>query len=333
MTWWKSLLPDSAVRRRWRQRSPQTSATILDRTVYWLFRLSIAVTRPLPLRLGYWFGERVALLCYWVIFPRHRKALNANLAHVLQTDDAAVLSRIARRSFRNFGRYVIDFIHFPAITHAEVRRRLRFGQWDELNAAANSGRGVIIATLHFGNWDLGAAALAATGYKINAVADRFRYARMNELVQGSRAKLGMRVIGDDRVGPTVFRALRRGELLAMLVDVTTPESGIRVNFFGAPALVSPAAARIALRTGAWVVPAVVLRGDDPTLICPIIDASLRDYHPSGDEERDVSELTQLIMRSMEDVIRRHPDQWFIFRRMWNGPRPERAGAGRLAEEI
>ncbi len=75
-------------------------------------------------------------------------------------------------------------------------------------------------------------------------------------------------------------------------------SGIRVDFFGAPALVSPAAARIALRTNAWVVPAVVLRGpDDDVVIRPMIDTGLRDFAPTGDEERDVYELTRLIMAS------------------------------------
>jgi KDO2-lipid IV(A) lauroyltransferase len=306
---------------------------LLDRLVYWLFRLAILLTRPLPLRLGYWFGERVALVCYWVIFPRHRRALNANLAHVLQSDDAALVSRTARGSFRNFGKYVIDFIHFPALTRDEIRRRLRFEQWDELNEAASSGRGIIIATIHFGNWDLGAAALAAYGYPINAIAETFRYPPMNALVQGSREKLGMKVIGHDRLGPTVFRLLRRGEMLAMLVDVASDETAISVDFFGAPARVSSAAARIALRTNAWVVPAVVLRGPDDDLhIRPIIDIGLRDFAPSGDEERDVRELTRLIMRSMEPAIRAHPDQWFIFRRMW-GQATSVAAHPKLAEGL
>ena len=82
---------------------------MLDRTVYWLFRLAILLTRPLPLRAGYWFGERVALICYWVIFPRHRKALNANLAHVLRSDDAGdsrsnVRRLEARMAFSHGGR-------------------------------------------------------------------------------------------------------------------------------------------------------------------------------------------------------------------------------------
>jgi KDO2-lipid IV(A) lauroyltransferase len=306
---------------------------LLDRVVYWLFRLAILLTRPLPLRLGYWFGERVALVCYWLIFPRHRRALNANLAHVLQSDDRRYVDSVARRSFRNFGKYVIDFIHFPLVTRDEVRRRLRFDRFDELNEAVGSGRGVMIVTVHFGNWDLGAAALAAYDYPVNAIADTFRYAPMNDLVQGSRARLGMKVIGHERVGPTVFKLLRRGEILAMLIDVASDAGAVDVEFFGAPAPLSAAPARIALRTGAWVVPAVVLRGpDDDLVISPIIDTSLRDFVTSGDEEADVRELTSRIVRSLEQVIRRHPDQWFIFKRLWSDRGVAPAPARGLVEE-
>ena len=307
---------------------------MLDRLAYWGFRIAIILTRPLPLRLGYWFGERVALICYWVIFPGHRRALNANLAHVLQSNDARFVDSVARRTFRNFGKYVIDFIHFPVITREEVRERIRFDQWDQFNACVDDKRGIVVVTLHFGIWDLGAAALAAHGYPINAIAETFRYQPMNDLVQGSRTKLGMKVINHDRLGPTVFKALRRGEMLAMLIDVASEETGIRVNFFDAPALVSPAPARIALRTNSWVVPAVVLRGPEDDLeIRPMLDTSLRDYVPTGDESYDVPELTRLIMHAMEATIRQYPDQWFIFRRMWNHPAPAPASTGKLAEEV
>lgn len=308
---------------------------MLDRTVYWLFRLAIILTRPLPLRLGYWFAERVALVCYWVIFPRQRKALNANLAHVLQSNDAKFVDSVARRSFRNFGKYVIDFVHFPSITREEVRRRVRFDQRAEMDEALRSGRGIVVATIHFGVWDLGAAAVAAYGYPVNAIAESFPYPPMNDLVQGSRAKLGTTVIGHDRMGPRVYRALRRGEILALLVDVASSEStGIRVDFFGAPALVSPAAARIALRTQSWVIPAVVLRGPtDDVEIRPIFDTSLRDFAPTGDEARDVRELTRLIMASLETMIRKHPDQWFIFRHLWDKSAPVPASTRSFAEEV
>ena len=134
--------------------------------------------------------------------------------------------------------------------------------------------------------------------------------------------------------PRVFKALKRGEILALLVDVASSEAaGIRVDFFGAPALVSPAAARIALRTGAWVVPAVVLRGpDDDIEFRPVIDTSLRDFVGTGDEARDVRELMRLIDGVARTIIRQYPDQWFIFRRLWKratspasaGPSSEKA---------
>jgi Kdo2-lipid IVA lauroyltransferase/acyltransferase len=307
---------------------------LVDRLVYWLFRLAILLTRPLPLRVGYWFSEWIALIAYWVIFPGHRRALNANLAHVLQSDDARYVDSVARRSFRNFGKYVVDFVHFPTVTKDEVRRRLRFDQWDEINAAHNSERGVIIATIHFGNWDMGAAAMAAYGYPVHAIAETFRYGPMDELVQGSRRKLGVKIIGHERLGPAVFRALRRGEMLALLVDLAADGNGVQVDFFGAPAVVSAAPARIALRTRAWVVPAVVLRGpEDDLIVRPIIDISLRDYTPTGDEVRDVRELTALIMHSMEKTIREHPEQWFIFRRMWADGVAAPAKPVALAEEV
>ncbi len=127
--------------------------------------------------------------------------------------------------------------------------------------------------------------------------------------------------------------VNRGEMLAMLVDIAARDAGgMRVEFFDAPALVSSAPARIALRTNAWVLPAVVLRGpEDDMIIRPIIDPSLRDFTPSGDEARDVHDLTRLIMRSMEQTIRAYPGQWFIFRRMWarkaTAPAPARPVPG------
>ncbi len=284
--------------------------------VYWLFRLTILLTRPLPLRLGYRVAAIVAEICYH-FFHRQRRALNENLAWVLGSDDRREVDAVARQAFRNFGKFVIDFIHFPAMSRDEVRRRLVFSQWIELDEVMEAGRGMLIVTMHFGSWDLGAAAFAAYDYPINAIADNYGHEKMNDLVHGSREKIGMKIIQMDRVGPNVFRALKRGEILALLIDVPAPDQAITVDFLGAPAEVSSVPARIALRTGARVVPAMVLRGpQDDTLIRPVLDVRTARYEATGDAERDVHALTQLMMQSFETLIREHPEQWFIFRRMW-----------------
>ncbi len=300
--------------------------------VYWLFRLTILLTRPLPLWLGYRVAAAVASVCYYG-FGSQRRAIQANVAQALATEDRRRIDAVARQTFRNFGKFVIDFIHFPAVTRDEVRRRLVFDQWVDLDEATHSGRGVLIVTMHFGAWDLGAAALAAYDYPINAIVDNFGYPRMNDLVHGSRDRLGMKVIPMERVGPGVFRALKRGEILAMLIDTPPPEHAITVDFLGAPAEVSSAPARIALRTGAWVVPSMVRRGPQgDTLIRPIIDTRTVRYEPTGNEERDVRALTTLIMRSLERHVREHPDQWYLFHPLWPQAR-ERASEPALASEL
>ena len=189
-------------------------------------------------------------------------------------------------------------------------------------------RGVIGITLHFGNWDMGAAGLAAYGYPVNVIAETFPYPRMNALVQGSRRHLGMKVVPIQKLGPGIIRALRRGEILALLIDVPEPGGTVSVDFFGAPIEVPAGPARIALRTGARVMPAVLLRvrGEEDK-IRPIVDFDLK-YEKTGDEEEDVRRLTQQIMSSLERLIRHDPDQWFIFHPLWNRPakvpQPERA---------
>lgn len=297
--------------------------------VYWLFRLTIALTRPLPLGLGYRVAGFVAAICYH-FFPKQREAVRQNAARVLDGESGERIEAVTRRAWRNFGKFVIDFIHFPAVTIDEVHRRLCFNQWTELDEAVHSGRGVLIVTLHFGLWDLGAAALAAYGYPIHAIVDTFGYPRMNDLVQGSRKKLGMNVVPVERVGPGVFRALRRGEILAMLIDVPAPGHAVTVDFLGAPAEVSSAPARIALRTGAWVVPAMVVRGPErDTIIRPVIDIRGAQYEPTGDEERDVRELTARIMAALGRCLTEHPEQWYLFHPLWPGVRGP-AGESALA---
>jgi KDO2-lipid IV(A) lauroyltransferase len=241
--------------------------------------------RPLPLWLGYRVAGAVSLLCY-PFFTRQTGALHENFGLLLQTDDRAATGRLARAAFRNFGKFVIDFVRFPVLTKDEVRKRLVFNQWVELDEAMASKRGLILVTMHYGVFDLGAAALATYGYPTNAIVDNYGYARMDELIHSSRREMGINVIPADKVSMGVFRALKRGEILAMLVDVAPP--------------------------------GLVVRGPErDELIRPILDTqALRSFEQTGDEERDVREMTRRIMAALEKPLRQHPEQWFIFHRLW-----------------
>ncbi len=295
--------------------------------VYWIFRGIVIIGRPFPPEVGYFFARICADICY-IFFRGKRRALNSAMARVLETDDRGQISRASHASFRNFGKYVIDFIHFLDSTPEEVRRRIVFDDFERMYAVRDENKGVIFITLHYGNWDMGAAGLSAYGFPVNVVAETFTHSPMNAFIQGSRKHLGMKVTPMERVGPSVIRALKKGEFLALLIDVPEPGGTVPVTFFGAQTEVPIGPARIAIRSGARPMPAIILRiRGKEEMVRPIIDFDLT-YEKSGDEDEDVRRLTQAIMTSLERLIRIDPTQWFIFHDMWNrnhkAARPETA---------
>ena len=281
--------------------------------VYWGFRIASLLARAAPLRVAYACGYGGGLLAYALWFGGRRRCVR-NMLRVTAGDRAAA-RRIARRSFANYGIYLVDFLRFGGgISSAEVRRRTVFDQWNRLDEALD-GNGALFVTIHFGNWDMGAAAVADHGYATSVIADTFAEPRLNELVLRARRHLGMEILPAERLGPQLLRALRKNQIVAALIDVPQGASGVEVEFFGATIAVPDGVARVALRSGASVVAATVPRlstwSDQITA-----DLERVEFEPSGNKERDVRVLTQAIFAALETMVRRRPEQWYIFRPLW-----------------
>jgi KDO2-lipid IV(A) lauroyltransferase len=282
---------------------------------YWISRIGAALGPFLPTTIWYALAWPFAELCYLVMFNR-RRTIRQNLTRVVGEAEAAAATR---RVFHNFARYVIDFYQLPRLSKEALRRRMDFEDWEPLREALGHEKGALLVTLHLGQAELGAGALAAYGYPVNAIAETFPFAPMNDFIQGLRQDLGMQVIPAKKAKMGVLRCLSRGEALALMVDVVEPGDGVTVDFFGRPTLFSSAPARIALRTGSRVLPGVVARSErDPKRLLPLMDFDLR-FEPTGDEDSDVIALTQRIAIALEGYVRRFPDQWFAFRPVWEDP--------------
>ena len=281
--------------------------------VYWAFRIASLLARVAPLRVAYAGGYGGGLLAYYLWFGGRRRCVR-NMLRVSAGDRAAARG-IARRSFANYGIYLVDFLRLSGgLSSEEVRRRIVFDQWNRLDEALD-GNGVLFVTIHFGNWDLGAAAVADHGYPTAVIADTFAEPKLNELVLRARRHLGIEILPAERLGPQLLRALRRNQVVAALIDVPQGESGVEVQFFGATIAVPDGVARVALRSRASVVAATVPRlatwSDQVTG-----DLERVEFEPSGNQERDVRALTQAIFDTLETMVRRRPEQWYIFRALW-----------------
>ncbi len=294
---------------------------------YLVWRLANISVRRLPRRISYPIAALLADLVF-LCWPEKRRNTVANMRHVVGSAPPQLARRVARDSFRQYARYLVDFIRAADAAVEDLERRIEFHQWAEIDAAFADGRGVLFVLLHFGNWDWGAAVFSNKGYPLNMVVETFRHKRLNEMVVSTRRAGGARVLPMERGALPLLRALRRNEGLAILIDRPDPEHGIPVQFFGATAYVPAGPARLALRSGARVVAVALARVSDASdELCAEIDANIR-ITPSGDLRADARALTEAMLRAHERFVRQHPEQWYMFRRMWPQHSPPAATPAR-----
>lgn len=286
--------------------------------LYWTLRLTIWVLGRVPLPVSYAIARAGGIATFY-LWPGGRRRCIRNMLHVTGGDTAR--SRVlARRSFAYYVVYLVDFLRFGTMSPGDVLKRVDFDEWSRVDAE-RSGHGIIMVTMHFGNWDFAGAAIAEHGLPISVVADTFAHRGTNDLIIGARERLGMHIVPADRMATGIVRALRRNDVVALLIDIPQGQSGVEVEFFDGTVSVPDGPARLALRTGAVLMTGGVARLG-PTSQRFEGMAKRVPFTASGDQERDVRDLTQATMRQLEEMVRRNPDQWYIFRSLWLDDRAE-----------
>lgn len=290
---------------------------------YWAWRGAQATVGRTPAAVAYWVAGGLGHAAYW-LWPRGRRAMRANFARVLGPAERGAIDRVGRASLAGYFRYLVDFMRLGGrgMLPAQVVGETAFAALDRL---LERGKGAVIVCMHYGNWDAGAAFAAARGYPLAVVAEGLGDPRLDELVLGTRERLGMQVIRMERAGPSMVRVLRRNGLLALLIDRPVPGEGVAVRFFGERVEVPAGPARLALATGAALVPVAFRRLDPLGRSMELVgDFSIVPCAEARPE--CVATLTQRVMEAHERFIRERPDQWYMFRELWAG-KPV-AGEGR-----
>ena len=279
--------------------------------------LACALPRPLAYALA-GLALELAFLCW----PAGRRAMRDNLRAVLATDDPAVLSYWAGRQRRRYGAYLVDAARLEsngtAASRAQCGAALRSADWPAVETALRSGP-VIFALMHFGNWDVCAGALSARlspGSEAFLVpADSLGHPALNATMQRTRAALGLELVPVASSGSLLLRALKSGRSVAVLFDrpLSPDENGVDVTFCGRPCRLPAGMARLALASGARVVPAGAARRESSGFVFAGFAEVGVVPERTGDRARDVQALTQAVLDVHEPWVRRHPDQWYQFR--------------------
>jgi lauroyl/myristoyl acyltransferase len=293
--------------------------------IYWLLRSATWLVRWVPSRPRRTIAGLICEAVYW-LWPEKRRYTIDNMAHVLglPASDRRV-RQVARRSWRNYGRYTADFLNFPNVTGPQLLARLvdisanEEGWLGIAQEALARRKGIIIATAHFGNWDV-AGSMTAARIPLAAVVETFKDPRLNALIQGQRAEKNIRVIPMEGAGARhVLTTLKKNEAVAIVVDrPLTAKDGVPVIFFGHKTYVPGGPAALALKVGATIIPGFAYYDDRKPAVyygkmCTPIRA---DALPGKSTEEQIQAITQQIYTALEAIITEHPDQWYMFRRFW-----------------
>jgi KDO2-lipid IV(A) lauroyltransferase len=253
-----------------------------------------------------------------LVSPRLRRVGLDNLQRAFPERDSAWCRAVLRGSFRSLGRLAAEVAWFDELRPGNIHERVGFAspESERLWRTCVTGGAHIIATGHFGNWELFAQAQGLMGYPIHIVHRPLKNARLDDLLNELRSRAGTDVIYKHAAAREILRLLRADDLVAIPIDQhAIGNQGIAVPFFGRPASTTAGPARLAQLTRTPITVAVLIRRGESSkhdiLLRPAIDPP-----PPGKSESVLREVMTRINREFEDIVRVHPEQWLWMHRRW-----------------
>ena len=221
--------------------------------------------------------------------------------------------KIVRGSYMNLGRSAAEFLSMGKVRD-RLHELVEFHGEEHLKKALERGKGVILLSAHLGNWEIGAAAIAAKGYPMNAIGTGQRDERITNLIIEKRAAERVTTVSKGFDLKAAIRCLQRGEALAILVDQDVRDKGVVVPFLGLPASTPYGPAKIAQKLHCSLMPAfMVRRGPSYFHDFYILPSPWEKGYPDENEDMEVS--MTLCNNAISEFIKKYPDQW-----MWLYPR-------------
>ncbi len=281
---------------------------------YLMYAAAEFVATLFPLPFLYWIAKRIAELNY--LFDRRgREAVKANL-RIMMPDilDERALNRAARQTFYHFALYLAEFFSMRRVDRAYFDSHVKIEGLEHVDEALKPGKGVVVVSAHYSNWELGLACLAMAGYPAYGVVAPHKNKRVNDLFLKPRLSLGVRVISTENAIEDGYKALRENGILCLLGDRVTTKGGVETTFFGRRAIFPKGPAKFALRVHAPLVPAYIIRQPENRFLITFDTPIPTEGMPDDDES--AQKLMNIYTQRVEVFIRRDPTQLEAFYRIW-----------------
>ncbi|HSG80067.1 MAG TPA: phosphatidylinositol mannoside acyltransferase [Acidimicrobiia bacterium] len=287
---------------------------------YLAVRLFVGLFGLLPEPVMRGAGRMMGLIGSYVS-PAKRRMVERHQRRV--QGDHIDATKAARRVMASYGRYWAEVFWIRPRRRDGILRRSILERADRLHEAMDSGRGIVLAVCHTGNWEAAGLRAAAEGSRVLAVAENLGNRRITEWFVGLRSTMEMDVVltgGGSRVTAELIRRLKEGGTIALLSDRDLSGRGVPVTFFGEETTLPGGPVALADRTGATLLPVGVYfreghRGGHRFVVHPPLEIPA-----GGTAEERVALGTQRLAEALEEVIRERPEQWHVIVPNWPSDR-------------
>lgn len=280
------------------------------------------LVRVLPERLAYRLFEALADVA-WRRRGKGVRRLEANLRRARPDADQQTLRALSREGMRSYLRYWCDAFRMPSWSADRIAGTCRPVGDGPVREALASGRGVVMALSHQGNWDHAGAWSALRLAKVTTVAERLEPTEVFDAFVAFRERLGMEILpltGGGEVFRTLTRRLRDGGFVPLLADRDLTSTGVEVAFLGEPARMAAGPAALAELTGAALVPVSIYY--EPSAASPSGWGIAVDFAPEvvvhdlPQRSQRVAAMTQACADVLGAGIAAHPQDWHMLQRVF-----------------
>jgi Kdo2-lipid IVA lauroyltransferase/acyltransferase len=297
--------------------------------VYLLTRFGAGLLLVLPRSWALALANKVGYLGYRFVSRQRTKIFeNLKLAYG-NTKSSEEMETIGRGVMGHMLQTAVDFLRFSGLSRDKVASFVEVGDaYSFCKDILQEGRGLIIMTAHLGNWELLAGIFCLQDFSGAVVGRRIYYEPYNRWIVDLRSAVGVRTIYQDEAVRQIHATLKAGEIVGILPDQDRDSvRGIFVDFFGRPAYTSVAPVKIAMASGAPILPAFMVRmpGNRYKLL---LGNLIRPKIEAGDRTASIRKYTEAWMKDFEEVIRQYPEQWGWMHDRWK-TKPEESAVAEL----
>jgi KDO2-lipid IV(A) lauroyltransferase len=284
----------------------------MNSIVYILFKILEKIIPLFPLRFIQKIAKLKGLFFYYFIPIRRKTAFN-NLKIAFPEKSENEIKKIIKGCYINVLTVIAEFFYFPKLKDEKIHKMIKISNADIFQSLLKKGKGLIIISAHFGNWELmafGGSRIA--GVPFNVIVKEQSNKKVDREINRMRELRGNRMIDMSKAMREVLTLLRNNQVTAMLGDQSAPKENSRVKFFVEGVPVFEGAARFAIKTKAHVIFGVPFRNEDGTYSVTVHEFDMSKYAEYNDE--NVRLFTQEHTSILEEYIRQRPDHWLWFHR-------------------